>query len=107
MIRCLFAFLLAGCEFTISDTHNSNTVDDHGFKEVRMVMIRQFIAGTIGLEQLNSANEAGHIRDTVKVIVKALRQMLEDGETISDAPSRCNRQSQSFQSGENIIRYYN
>ena len=64
-----------------------------------------FVVGTIGLQQLNSANEAGHIRDTVKLISKALRQMVETGEEISEAPSECNRQAQSFESGENIIKY--
>ena len=74
---------------------------------VLIAKIYCFVVGTIGLQQLNSTNEAGHIRDTVKVISKALRQMVKAGEEISEAPSQCDRQTQPFESGENIIKYVN
>ena len=72
---------------------------------VLIASIYCFVVGTIGLQQLNSTNEAGHIRDTVKVISKTVRQMVKAGEEISEAPSQCDRQTQPFESGENIIKY--
>ncbi len=62
------------------------------------------LTGTIGLEQLNSGNEAGHIADSVRILGRALRDMVEAGEEISEPPSRCNRIAKSFESGQTIIK---
>ena len=84
------------------------------FPERRVMFILNFfknliyihgVAGTIGLEQLDSGNEAGHVNDSVRIISAALRHMVEDGKVISEAPSECNQESKSFESGEQIIKY--
>ncbi len=60
--------------------------------------------GTIGLQQLNSDNEAGHIRDTVKIISRALISLKQDDQEISEAPKGCNAAAKSFESGPTILK---
>ncbi|XKL62120.1 hypothetical protein PGB90_001953 [Kerria lacca] len=60
--------------------------------------------GTIGLRLVNSTNELAHIRDSIYILAKALREMNKT-EEITEAPGNCNDPGNIWESGKLLFEY--
>ncbi|XP_023247485.1 glutamate [NMDA] receptor subunit 1-like [Copidosoma floridanum] len=61
-------------------------------------------SGTLGLELINVTNEESHIKDSLYVLVSALREMNET-ETISEAPQDCDNSGSVWETGKKLFQY--
>ncbi|CAG0892692.1 unnamed protein product [Cyprideis torosa] len=60
--------------------------------------------GTLGLRLINANNEEYHIKDSLSVLVSALREMYSK-EKISAAPQNCNNTGEAWETGDTFFRY--
>ncbi|KAL5274466.1 GRIN1 family protein [Megaselia abdita] len=61
--------------------------------------------GVLGLQLEHSNDELKHIRDSVYVLASAIKQMMSNNETITEAPKDCGDSGVNWESGKRLFHY--